>query len=331
MKHLMNFPVYDGCLRDYGRGMADLAADCERLGIDGIEAIWDHMPYTEEMPPKELVVGYHLLFFSCWLDFWNGNRAFLEREYGSMDMVREYYRGTDRSVMLERHRDDLQRAIDLEAEYVVLHASEVSLEECFTYRFNHTDEEVIDATADLANQMLDGMGFKGTLLLENQWWPGLTFTRPEMTRRLLERVEYGDKGIMLDTGHLLHTNTRLRSEAEAARYIDDMCREHGDLVRQVRGLHLHQSVTGAYVEAQGFAVPDDFADERDYWKRYTLCYNHILQIDKHQPWTDPAIAPVVCAIEPEWVNHELSAWPRAAHVEALSTQLDTLRAGGLSI
>ena len=307
--------------------MAAVEDDCRAANVDGLEVIWDHMPYTEEMPPNYLVVGYHLMFWSNWLDYWRGDEAALLREFGDWDMIREYYHGTTRESMVAQYKTDLRRAIDLDAEYVVFHVSEVSLKECFTYRFAYSDEEVCDAAAELINQILDGEDIRMALLVENQWWPGLTFTRPAVTERLLAGIEYDNKGVMLDTGHLLHTNTSLRTQEQAARYVHDMWEAHGKLRDCVRGLHLHQSLSGEYVEQSGFKVPDDLKE--GYWDQYSQCYNHILQIDRHQPWTDPAIAPVVAAIDPEWVNNELSAWPREAHKQAVATQMATLAQGGL--
>ncbi|MBQ9067601.1 MAG: TIM barrel protein [Eggerthellaceae bacterium] len=324
MKHVTNFPLYNGCLDPYG-SMAGLVADCQKLGLDGLEVIWDHMPYIGELPPEGFAVGYHLKFWSHWLDFYRGNTDALLAEYGSWDMVREYFHGDDAQVLVDEFKEDLQRAIDLNAEYVVFHVSDVSIEECFTYRFSHSDEEVIDAAAELVNRFLDGSGARMAFLVENQWWPGLRFTDPKLTRRLLDAIEYDNKGVVLDTGHLLHTNRALRTQAQAAQYIRECFDAHGQPHGLVRALHLQQSLTGEYVEGRGFVVPDDLGEA--YWDRYTRCYNHVVQIDRHEPWTDPAIADVVAHIDPEWVNHELSAWPREAHNEAVATQLATLRQG----
>ena len=304
--------------------MAGVAEECRELGLDGLEVIWDHMPYTEELPPNELAVGFHMLFWSNWVDFWKGDEAALLREFGDEGLIREYYHGETRADMISRYRVDLQRAIDLEAEYVVFHVSEVSLEECFTYRFVHDDREVVDCAIELINEVLDGMDVHMTFLVENQWWPGFTFTDPAMTRRLLDGIAYGDKGIMLDVGHLLHTNTKLRTQEQAAAYVRDMFDAHGDLAQYVRGLHLHQSLSGEYVESEGYRVPDDF--DGSYWDKFSRCYKHILQIDRHEPWTDPVISDVVAHIGPEWVNNELSAWPRKPHYDAVRTQLQALLA-----
>ena len=321
MKLLTNFALYDGCLDDYG-SMAGVADDCRELGLDGIEVIWDHMPYTGELPPKELAVGFHLLFWANWVDFWKGDREAMLREFGDWDTTREYYRGETRAEMVSNYRVDLQRAIDLEADYVVFHVSDVSIEECFTYRFAHDGREVVDCAVELINEILDGIDVPCAFLVENQWWPGFTFTDPALTRRLLDGIAHDDKGIMLDVGHLLHTNTKLRTQAQAAAYVREMYEAHGDCASWVRGLHLHQSLSGEYVESQGYRIPDDLVGS--YWDKFSRCYAHVLQIDRHQPWTDPAIAEVVSLIGPEWVNNELSAWPRKPHFEAVRTQLGAL-------
>lgn len=321
MKHVTNFPLFNGCLKHYGN-MEAVANDCRELGIDGLEVIWDHLPYTEQLPPSELVVGYHMLFWSNWIDFWKQDRAALLDEFGTWDMVKEYYYGETPDTMVARYKADLQHALDLKAEYLVFHVSEVSIEECFTYSFKHRDEDVIDCAAELINQVLDGVDAPFTFLVENQWWSGFRFTDAALTKRLLDGIAWTNKGVMLDTGHLLHTNTALRTQAEAVDYIRHCYDTHADAGVEVRGLHLHQSLTGAYIEGTNYHVPDDFPDA--YWDQFTRCYNHILQIDKHEPWTDPAIASLVEHMAPEWVNHELSAWPRDAHKAAVATQLATL-------
>lgn len=321
MKLLMNFPLFNGCLKEYG-DMSGVAAECNKLGLDGLEIIFDLSPYTEELPPNDLAVGFHMMFWSSWVDFWKGNEEALLREFESWDMVRECYHCDTRKGMVQQFKADLQRAIDLEAEYVVFHVSEVKVEECFTYQSSHSDREVIDCAVELINEILDGMDMRMAFLVENQWWSGFKFTDPEMTRRLLDGIEYDNKGIMLDTGHLLNMNTKLRSQAQAADYIRNVYDAHGDLGSYVRGLHLHQSLSGEYVETQGYQTPDDLVG--NYWERFARCYSHILQIDRHQPWTDPAIADVLNHIGPEWVNNELSGSTREAHSNAVATQLHTL-------
>ena len=84
-------------------------------------------------------------------------------------------------------------------------------------------------------------------LVENQWWPGFTFTDPAETEYLLSRIDYPRTGIMLDTGHLMNTNTRLRTQRQGVEYILKQYRAHGELAKRVLGVHFHQSLSGAYV------------------------------------------------------------------------------------
>jgi len=50
----------------------------------------------------------------------------------------------------------------------------------------------------------------------------------------------------------------------------------------------------------------------------------VVNIDRHEPWTDPAVADLVQHIGPEWVNNELSFGSRAEHNERLRVQLAAL-------
>lgn len=321
IKLLMNFPIYEGCLDDYGSA-AELARDCATLGLDGLEVVWGCDDYVGELPDSQLIVGYHLVFFSTWVDFWKGDEAALLAEFGNWEAVRVCYGAETRAGLIARYRADLHRALDLGAEYVVFHVSDVLMHEGFTYEFSHTDREVCDCACELANQVLDGIDTNVAFLVENQWWPGFTFCDPAMTRRLLDGIAYDNVGIMLDTGHLMSTTTALRSQVQAARYIRDLYDAHGDMRELVRGVHLHQSITGEYVERTRGIIPGDFVGT--YEQRFARSYQHILQIDRHDPWDDPVVGDLVRHIAPEWVNNELSAASRAQRNDRLLVQLRAL-------
>ena len=92
--------------------------------------------------------------------------------------------------LLSLYRADLQRAAALDAAYVVFHVTDVSIEENYTYRWLHTNEEIIDAAAELINLLLGDADWPFAFLVENQWWPGFTLTEPENTARLLEGIRY---------------------------------------------------------------------------------------------------------------------------------------------
>ncbi|MEA5040159.1 MAG: sugar phosphate isomerase/epimerase [Clostridiaceae bacterium] len=326
MKTLMSFALCDGCLAGYS-GVEGLTHACASLGCDGLEVICDDR-YGGPLPEHGLVIGYHLCFWPDWLDFWQGNEQALLRKFGSRDAWVSFYGGETREALLRYYRADLARAERLGAHYAVFHVSDASIEEQFLYQWKHTDEEIIDGAADLLNEVLDGREPPFPILLENQWWPGLRLTDPALTARLLARVRCRNKGILLDTGHLLNTNPALRTETEAAAYIHHILDLHGPLAAQIRGVHLHCSLSGAYVQAHTGILPPDLAE--DYLTRYGQNYAHVLQIDRHLPWTDPAIAGVLRQISPEFLVHELAGSGRPEKEQAVRIQAETLKNGGLT-
>lgn len=328
MLQTVNLPLCRETLAEYG-GWERLRGEIRALGLDGVEGIWAGEDFPPGLP-REIVIGYHLTFFTDWLDLYREDRAALERKFGGMENVRRFYGGTDRDTLLALYREDLERAAALGPEYVVFHVSDVSVEEGYTYRWLHSHEEVVGAAVEMINSLLDGRDWPFVFLMENQWWPGFTFTDPRQTGRLLDGVHYGRKGILLDTGHLMNTNPRLRTQAEGAAYIQAMLDKHGGLARQIRGVHLHQSLSGAYVEANTGFLPPGLP--RDPVARYAASYGHILRIDRHEPWTDPAIVPVLERIGPQYVTHELAAGDRKRRAELAGGQRRLLggiqRAGG---
>lgn len=268
--------------------------------------------------PPDLLGGWHLTFYPDWLDFYREDRAALRRKFGSPEAAYAFYGGSAPDTLLNAYRADLARARALGAAYVVFHVSDVSIEEGYTYSWLHSDEEVLDASAEIVNELLRGVPPDFDFLMENQWWPGLTFTEPNKTARLLERVSYPRAGLLLDTGHLMNSNTAITDQADGARFILKMLERHGSLAKAVKGVHLHQSVSGAYVRAHTGALPAGLP--ADYAARFAHSYAHIQRIDRHRPWTDPAAARVVEAISPKYLTHELSAPGRAARFTAVAAQ-----------
>ena len=165
MKTSINFPLYQGCLAEYGT-FDELLSACRALGCDGIEVIWGDTP-CEPLPDR--VLGYHLTFWPDWLDFWLGDEAALLRKFGTRAAWEAHYGVAGRKDMLAQYRQDLERAEQLGAEYVVFHVSDVSIEEGYTYRWFHTDEEVIDAACELINELTADRPQSFAFLVENQW------------------------------------------------------------------------------------------------------------------------------------------------------------------
>lgn len=315
MYELMPFPLSASILEEYGGGEG-LRDGLKSLGCQGVEAIWAGEPVPEGFPRK-LAVGWHLTFFTDWLDLYREDKRNLLEKYGTLEEARRFYGGLGADYLMRVYREDLDRARSVGAKYVVFHVSDVSIEEGYTYRWRHSSEEVIDGAAEIVNALLreeDGFDF----LLENLWWPGLTMTEPELTGRLLEGVRYPKKGVMLDTGHLMNANQSLTTQREGVDYIHRMLDAHGSLCKYIRGLHLHQSLSGAYVRKNTGFLPPDLP--RDSVEQYGVNYGHIQMIDRHEPWTIPEALSIVERLQPDYLTHELSARDAAARRRAILTQ-----------
>ena len=187
----VNFPIARSCVAPYG-SWSQLENKVHSLGLDGVEAIADPDELDESFP-KSLVSGYHLIFYPDWLDFWREDEKALLRKFHSWDMIGKIYRGRRPEDLMRQFRADLELAIRLGTPYVVFHVSDVSLEESYTYRWLHSDEEVLEGAVAFINELLRGIEPSFDFLVENQWWPGFTFTDPVKTDSFTYRLpSYGD-------------------------------------------------------------------------------------------------------------------------------------------
>ena len=317
MKTLFNITTSEDDLQRF-----DSAKDLEEMlvSFDGVELMY-YGKDEKKIISKDKVVGFHMRFFPFWLDFWKGNEQRLLKEFDSRGNWEQYYGGSGRDAIISRYKEELKYAHLYGAEYVVFHVSEASIEESFTWNYHYNDEEVVDATAELLNEIFKEENGDMALLLENLWQPGLQFTRLEITRRLLEQITYGNKGIMLDTGHLLHTNTSLKTQEEGIIYIQQMLDKHGELCKYIRGVHLNQSLTGEYCEK---IKNDPPKMGTTYQQRYNQMFFHAFAVDKHEPFTGKGIKELIARINPEYLTFEFITADNEQHRSYLNQQLKAL-------
>ncbi len=319
----INFPIVPCCIAPYG-GWDALAEKLKALGIDGVEGIWDPDDVDESFPAA-MLTGCHIVFYPDWLDFYRQNTPELIRKFGSLDALGRIYPGPRPEDLVETYRKDLARAIRCGAKYTVFHVSDVSQEEGWTYRWLHDDFAVLDASLEIINEILRGVEPTFDFLVENQWWPGFTFTDPKQTEYLLSRIDYPRVGVMLDTGHLMNTNPALRTQAQGASYILGHYRAHGALGKAVLGLHFHQSLSGRYVRDHVGVYPDSVP--RDFIEGFSANYAHIQRIDRHNPWTVPEAGLLVHEIAPKYLTHELSGKPHCSQLAAAKRQMNAVQKG----
>ncbi|MBR5070633.1 MAG: TIM barrel protein [Oscillospiraceae bacterium] len=319
----INFPISTYSIAPYG-SWEELGKRIHGLGLDGIEGIADPGSLDGSFPTS-MLSGYHMVFYPDWLDFYRQNMPELLRKFGSMETVERFYLGRSPEDLMKQFRDDLNYALSMNTPYVVFHVSDVSIEEGYTYRWLHTDREVLDGAIEFINELLHGIEPTFDFLVENQWWPGFTFTDPHKTEYMLSGIGYPRTGIMLDTGHLLNTQTKLHTQAEGIEYILDKVRMHGELKKKILGMHFHQSISGAYVRKNTGRLPDDLP--ADYFEAFSVNYSHIQKIDRHLPWTDPGCVRIIDEVCPLYLTHELSSGPHRSQLAAAKRQIGTIRKG----
>ena len=276
MKTTMNFTTspYDA---ERFSSSEDLRQFYTGFRLDGLEL----MPLDPGLPLQitpDMVAGVHLC---CPPDWMESDPAALEASY----------------------RRDLEFARQMQAEYVVFHASQISEVEATTYHFSHTDTQVVDACCSLVNSLMDSQEYTFLFLLENQWWPGLTFLRPEIAGALLDGIHYPHTGFMLDTGHLMNTNQQLSTPDEAVDYIHNVLDKNECYLPYIHGIHLNQSLSGSYVQDYLKRPPFDRSKaDADAWTCHV--YEHIFQVDQHRPFVADGVRELVQRIDPAYVTYE---------------------------
>ena len=300
MKILTNLIANKDCLQDYcdREKLNNFLTECN---IDGYEIICAG-DYPKEIDNSK-VVGVHLPFFNAWMDLYNGNFDALDKEYGNRETWQQFYGGDNFDAVYSQVEAQLDFAQQIGAEYVVMHVCEIGTTETLTGKFSYSHKEVITALCDVANRLFKNKDYNFTLLLENLWWQGFTFTDAELTKYMLDNIEYQNKGIMLDIGHLMHTNKTLRSWGEAAEYIHKMLDLHSELLPYVKGVHLHGTLEGEF--AQRF-YDEGTEIEQDFWKRFAQAYDYVLRVDSHRPYDHESVKGIIEKINPDWLVYEFS-------------------------
>ena len=300
MLELINLSTYQYDMDRFHFNSLEITNLLRNHNMHGIELL-NPILWDEDIIPAKIIKGVHLKYYPVWLDFWNSNSSELLRQFGSMDEVKNYYGGCTRECIIENYRKEIQVADKMGAQYVVFHVSHVQLEHVYNYKFTYSNEEVIDATAELVNEVFKDLNTNIKILFENLWYPGLTMINKDAICRLLERVDYPNKGIMLDTGHLMNTNLNLKDEKQGIQYILDTISNLGELKAHIKGIHLNCSLSGKYVQ-----------DEIKKYDNCQLIYDeikesvlfHVMKLDMHKPFTHIDVKKIIELIKPEYVVYE---------------------------
>lgn len=268
------------------------------LGLDGIELFHYKKEPDVVSAPVFPTLGVHLKYWPYWLDFWHGNKQSLKKQFANVEELQKYFFGAaNKEEWINAIKENIKNALSANPEYLVWHVSDADTENIFTFSFNHTDEEVITATAEVFNAVSEIIPQNVMVLFENLWWPGLRLTNKKIVDTFFALLKRDNVGIMLDTGHLMNTNPALNNEEEAADYLCQTIENLGTAKELIYGIHLSSSISGEYVGSFERSVPESLNPEK--------IMQHIAQIDRHQAWTSSKIKDLFSIVEPRYVVHEL--------------------------
>jgi hypothetical protein len=297
MKFLTNLANSRSQMDWFEHDPRQIEAFLERNRLDGIELIFHGSLQVDGMPVNS-IKGIHLSYWPMWLDFWRGNKAELLRQFSSWENIQHFYGSLTKEALLSHYQRELERARELAVEYMVFHVSHVQMEHIYSWDFTYSDEEVLEAAAELINGAFGKEDLGIDLLFENLWWPGLNFLRPELTEKFFRRIDYPRKGFMLDIGHLMLTNSLLKDEEEACAYILERIEQLGELKRYIRGIHLNKALAGEYLRQDHSDKRRRLSQMPDFGERYLEARKHILMLDRHLPFDHPCIQKVIQALNP---------------------------------
>lgn len=295
MKHLFNYCPVDFYERELKERDITIKSLIDKLGLDGIE----QFVYTKQPDYKEITVGVHLNYWPYWMDFWLKKAKRLQQQFRTVRERQTYFRDAmSRDEWLSVIRMNICDSLTQKPEYLVWHVAEADNETIFSFDFHYDDRQVLAEAANVFNAVADEIPTNVAVLFENLWWPGLRLTDVRKVKYFFSLIERENVGIMLDTGHLMNTNTHLRSEQEGADYICRTIDKLGEYAQLIKGVHLNCSLSGKYQCSFGNKVPEVINNE--------VIWRHIAAIDQHRPFTTRAAKQILDCVQPTYVNHELA-------------------------
>ncbi|MDD7261912.1 MAG: TIM barrel protein [Fusobacterium mortiferum] len=287
----------------------------KKYGIDYFELI--KYSDIDNSSLKKKIKGYHLRFFPTWLDLYFYSKEELLLRLGEEKNIRSLCGGITKDEMLEYYKKELERAKELEVEYVVLHACNIDIFEGMTYNFRFLDMEILEKVVEFVNEIFDNDKYNFILLLENLWWPGLKLTFYLEADYLIKNIKYKNIGFMLDIGHMLNTNLELKNSDEGVDYILGNLENLKEYKNYIYGVHLNLSLSGEYVKRS-----IELNKERRLNLKEVLneIYFHVEKIDYHFPFDNMRIKEVLKELPLKYLVYEFIAQDEISIERAIEKQ-----------
>ena len=272
----------------------------QKYGFDGFEIIKFFDGDNSSL--KKYIKGYHMRFFPSWMELYLEDFTSLYDELKDEKYFKSLCGGHSKKELIEYYKKELERAKELEVEYVVFHACNVKVTEAMTYDFKYSDKEVLTAVISIINDIFEDGEYNFTLLFENLWWSGLRLTNKEEVEYLLNGVKYKNVGFILDTGHMINNNRDIKNSKEGIEYIKKNIEKIGEYKNLIYGMHLNYSLSGEYVNR---AIKENKEKNLSIEDIMNNVYQHVGSIDYHDPFEDKEILDVINSLPIEYLVFEL--------------------------
>lgn len=303
MKKLFHLSTTPKQLNMFEENWEEIKEFVDKNNMEGIE-LGLTLDYDLEKIPKELIVGVHLSFYPMWLDFWKGNKEKLDTQFANEEALYAYYKGQSPQCLIESYRTQYERAKALGAKYMVFHVSHVLPEDSFTWQFDYTDQEVMEATLELIHAAFPNDEDGPLLLFENLWWPGLNYKDAELTKWFMEQVQYPNKGYLVDVSHLILTNSHIGTEEQAYSYVKETIEALGETRKWIKGVHLNKALPKHYMQRNHEYLLQKYQETKDSKQKLAILKKHIQALDGHVPFDHPVAKKIVNLIDPLYCVYE---------------------------
>jgi sugar phosphate isomerase/epimerase len=320
MKVLTNLTTLDYHMDWFDKDWEKIEEFINRNKLNGLE-LMVLKGYDQKNIPKDTVVGMHMGYWSMWLDFWRGDKDALIEQFGSEENIISFYGGLDKNILIDHYKYEIETAKNIGVEYAVFHVTHAEILHTYNFEFTYSDWDILEAAAELVNESFGSEDEGFTLLFENLWCPGLKLTNANLVKKFLDKINYPNKGIMLDIGHLMITNPNIINEEEACKYILSVVNNLGDLKKYIKGIHLNKALSGDYLREDHSEKIKVLQNITDFWDKLEYSGRHIKNIDLHVPFDSPFIKEVIDEIKPEYLVFEVIG----KNLEELENMLKTQR------
>lgn len=316
--YLMNISNSPYSMAKFNNDWEEVKSFIDKHQLDGVEIILNDRQDISNIP-RDIVKGIHLIYYPTWLEFYNGDRDKLMRLFSDEKDIIRYYGGLTKQCLIDTFKDEYRCAKELGVKYMVFHVAHVTNADAFRFNYEYTDKDVLDSTADLINIVFDEES-DIELLFENLWWPGLKLTDYEATKDFMSKINYKNKGIMLDLSHLMITNHDIKTLTDATDYILDTVRSLNDQKDYIKGLHINKSLSGDYLRESHEAGLNRLLELSDPIERYHHISGHIKSIDMHLPYDCSSIKAIMDEINPKYSVFEFMSTDKSELDNYISIQ-----------